>query len=188
MLAYELLNRNGLETTTNSRHARNLCWHRIPTFHRVVLDEAQPIKGLDTNRSQAVMELRAEFRLCLTGMSIMNSIDELYPLLRFLRTEPYKDQAVFDRRIGTPLGELLDAEKDDTLQERRHGTSCRRRQGIRRSTSCSSISSSIGIGSSKPSTEAALDTVPTLLEKIMLRRMKGGQNQWPGHRRRTQAD
>ncbi|KAK8054079.1 SWI/SNF family DNA-dependent ATPase-like protein [Apiospora saccharicola] len=130
-------------------------------FHRVVLDEAQLIEGLDSGRSQAVMELRTDFCLCLTSTPIMNSVDELYPLLRFLRIEPYKDQLVFNQKIGTPLGRLLATGKDDAPQEK----SLSRRQHI---------SNRIGSSSnSRISTEAALDTVHTLLEEIMLRRMKG---------------
>ncbi|KAK8115877.1 hypothetical protein PG984_012379 [Apiospora sp. TS-2023a] len=168
MLQYELRSKNGTEGTKGRARELNLLAPDTH-FHRVVLDEAQLIKGLGSGRSQAVMELRTDFRLCLTGTPIMNSVDELYPLLRFLRIEPYRDQSVFDRKIGTPLGRLLATRKDDAPQERRGGKSLRRRPRIRRSSSSSSISSS----NSKISTEVALDTVHKLLEKIMLRRMKG---------------
>ncbi|KAK8084286.1 SNF2 family N-terminal domain-containing protein [Apiospora hydei] len=76
-------------------------------FHRVILDEAQLIKDPGTDRSRAVTELEADFRLCLTGTPIMNSIDELFALIQFLRIEPYNDQDVFDEEIGAPLREEL---------------------------------------------------------------------------------
>ncbi|KAK7991607.1 hypothetical protein PG988_000401 [Apiospora saccharicola] len=160
MLQYELRLKNGIEVKKGRARELNLLAPDTH-FHRVVLDEAQLIKGLDSGRSQAVMELRTDFCLCLTSTPIMNSVDELYPLLRFLRIEPYKDQLVFNQKIGTPLGRLLATGKDDAPQEK----SLSRRQHI---------SNRIGSSSnSRISTEAALDTVHTLLEEIMLRRMKG---------------
>ncbi|KAK7931318.1 hypothetical protein PG985_002030 [Apiospora marii] len=153
MLKYELLNKS--RPAAAGSRARNLNLLAPDThFHRVVLDEAQLIKGLDTKRSRAVMELRTDFRLCLTGTPIMNTVDELYPLLRFLRIERYENQSIFDREIGVPLGRLLDTEGKSAPQVRRYGTS-----RIRRSINTS--------------TKAALDTVRELLKRIMLRRMKG---------------
>ena len=83
-------------------------------FHRVILDEAQLIKNPDTQRSQAAMELEADFRLCLTGTPLMNNTDELYPLLRFLRVKPYVTKSVFEDKIGKPLRRLLPTEVDNS--------------------------------------------------------------------------
>ncbi|KAK7975514.1 Glutarate-semialdehyde dehydrogenase DavD [Apiospora arundinis] len=80
-------------------------------FHRVILDEAQLIKNPNTYRSRAAMELKTDFRLCLTGTPLMNNTDELYGLLRFLRVKPYDDEAVFDEEIGTPLCRQLPAKE-----------------------------------------------------------------------------
>lgn len=58
-------------------------------FHRVILDEAHNIKNRNSQSSQAVDRLRATYRLCMTGTPLMNRLDELYPLMRFLHIEPY---------------------------------------------------------------------------------------------------
>lgn len=58
-------------------------------YHRIVLDEAHLIKNRVTQMSIAVSRLHSKYRLALTGTPMQNKIDELYPLVRFLRIEPY---------------------------------------------------------------------------------------------------
>ena len=70
--------------------------HPLSKFHRVILDEAQYIKNKETQSSLAVHQLNATYRWCLTGTPMMNSILELYPLLRFLRVKPYCDLNTFN--------------------------------------------------------------------------------------------
>ncbi|RKP32255.1 hypothetical protein METBISCDRAFT_12321 [Metschnikowia bicuspidata] len=73
------------------------------TFYRIVLDEAHYIKNKDSQTSQAAVKLKAIQRLCLTGTPMQNKIDELYPLLKFLRTKPYDNWLNFSREIARPL-------------------------------------------------------------------------------------
>lgn len=49
----------------------------------VILDEAQSVKNMSTKRSQAVMNLHAEFRMITTGTPIENHLGELWNLFRF---------------------------------------------------------------------------------------------------------
>ncbi|KAK7612176.1 SNF2 family N-terminal domain-containing protein [Phyllosticta paracitricarpa] len=72
-------------------------------WHRIILDEAQNIKNKETKTSKAVNELRATYRLCMTGTPMMNRVDELYPMLRFLKIPSYQDWSVFKNDIRTPL-------------------------------------------------------------------------------------
>ncbi|KAI1875149.1 hypothetical protein JX265_004207 [Neoarthrinium moseri] len=60
-------------------------------FHRVILDEAQAIKNAKAKRSQAIAKIRADYRWCLTGTPMMNSVSELASLVHFLRIKPYND-------------------------------------------------------------------------------------------------
>src|SRR4051812_11765419 len=60
-------------------------------FHRVILDEAQCIKNKLTGSARAACELKSVTRFCLTGTPMMNSVAELYSLIRFLRIKPYNE-------------------------------------------------------------------------------------------------
>lgn len=73
------------------------------TFYRIILDEAQNIKNKLSITSKAVSRVKSTYRFCLSGTPMQNSVDELYPILRFLRIRPYDDQARFNKDISVPL-------------------------------------------------------------------------------------
>lgn len=54
------------------------------TWHSIVLDEAQSIKNAQTQRARAVVALKADFRLALSGTPVENHLGELWSLFRFL--------------------------------------------------------------------------------------------------------
>jgi SNF2 family DNA or RNA helicase len=72
-------------------------------WYRVILDEAQWIKNKSTKTSLAASSLQAEYRWCLTGTPMQNSVDELYSLVRFLRIAPYNSWERFSRDFSRPL-------------------------------------------------------------------------------------
>lgn len=92
-------------------------------FYRVILDEAQLIKGKVTLSSKATACLKARHRLCLTGTPLQNSIDELYPLLRFLKTKPYDNEEKFKSDISVPIkstnGAYDDYDRNRSMQKLR---------------------------------------------------------------------
>jgi len=45
-------------------------------FYRIVIDEAQWIKNKDTQSSKGCSDLKAKYRLCLSGTPMQNSCDE----------------------------------------------------------------------------------------------------------------
>lgn len=81
-------------------------------FFRIVLDEAQYIKNKLSQSSKATALLKGEHRLCLTGTPMQNSIDELYPVIRFLRVKPYDDEKKFKRDIAVPIKAKGDSNTD----------------------------------------------------------------------------
>jgi SNF2 family DNA or RNA helicase len=69
-------------------------------WHRIIIDEAHNIKNRKAQASLACAELMAHHRLCLTGTPMMNSVEELYPLLRFLRVKHYDEWSNFNNEIA----------------------------------------------------------------------------------------
>ena len=67
----------------------DLCLHFVNGHrYRVIIDEAQCIKNRQTISSKAAHDLMSIHRLVMTGTPMMNTVDELFPLIRFLRIPP----------------------------------------------------------------------------------------------------
>ncbi|KAL5381591.1 hypothetical protein DPSP01_007040 [Paraphaeosphaeria sporulosa] len=72
-------------------------------WYRVILDEAQCIKNRSTLTSKAAAAIQAELRLCMTGTPMQNSVEELYPHIRFLRISAYQEWPSFNSHFVKPL-------------------------------------------------------------------------------------
>jgi hypothetical protein len=72
-------------------------------WETVVADEAQAFKNALTKRSQAVMRLKAGFRLILTGTPIENHLGELWNLFRFINPGLLGSLEQFNRHFATPI-------------------------------------------------------------------------------------
>ncbi|KAI0054757.1 hypothetical protein BV25DRAFT_1922398 [Artomyces pyxidatus] len=72
-------------------------------WRRVVLDEAHNIKRRTTKAAQACFALDSEFRWCLTGTPVQNTVEELYSYIKFLRASPFDSWEYFNRYILLPL-------------------------------------------------------------------------------------
>eukprot|EP00474_Spongospora_subterranea_P010073 CRZ10531.1 hypothetical protein [Spongospora subterranea] len=58
-------------------------------WFRVILDEAHVIKNHLTICAKSIYELKAMYRLCLTGTPVQNSMKDLGSLFRFLNIKPW---------------------------------------------------------------------------------------------------
>lgn len=72
-------------------------------FYRIILDEAQNIKNKSAIASKALYCIKGTHRFCLSGTPIQNNVEELYPLLRFLRIKPYNEESKFRSDIVIPI-------------------------------------------------------------------------------------
>lgn len=72
-------------------------------WYRVIVDEAQCIKNRNTRTSKAACLINSRTRFCMTGTPMMNSVEELYSLIHFLRIRPYNDWNKFRSDFVTPL-------------------------------------------------------------------------------------
>ncbi|WP_157314670.1 DEAD/DEAH box helicase [Chitinibacter sp. GC72] len=74
-----------------------------PHWHTVVLDEAQAIKNGQTRRSQAAMNLNADFKMIATGTPMENHLGELWNLFRFINPALLGSQERFKKRFAQPI-------------------------------------------------------------------------------------
>ena len=72
-------------------------------FCYVILDESQNIKNLLSQTTKAVLMLRSEHRLALSGTPIENNLGELYSLFHFLNPALFGSLAQFTEDFLTPV-------------------------------------------------------------------------------------
>ncbi len=59
-------------------------WLKEVHWHNLILDEAQAIKNPSTRQTRSVKQIKADFRLALTGTPIENRLSDLWSLFDFL--------------------------------------------------------------------------------------------------------
>ena len=82
----------------------------------MILDEAQCIKNKSTQTAKGACILNAKYRFCMTGTPMMNNVDELYSLVRFLRIKPYCEWERFRMDFTTPLKSSHDFTRDKAMR------------------------------------------------------------------------
>ncbi len=87
------------------------------SWQTVVLDEAQAIKNWSTKRTQAAMQLQAEFRMATTGTPLENNLHELWTLFRFLNPGLLGSRKRFHERFAVPVQKNQDQEQKKILKK-----------------------------------------------------------------------
>lgn len=72
-------------------------------FHRIVLDEAHTIRNRSNKTTKAAYALRSEKLWALTGTPIVNKLDDLYSLLKYLGVEPWNHYSFWKAFVTTPF-------------------------------------------------------------------------------------
>ncbi|HHM21243.1 MAG TPA: DEAD/DEAH box helicase [Bacteroidetes bacterium] len=85
-------------------------------FTTIVLDEAQAIKNRTTKRSQAAMQLQADFRIITTGTPIENHLGELWNLFNFLNPGLLGSRKRFNDTYALPIERYNDTERRNQLK------------------------------------------------------------------------
>jgi SNF2 family DNA or RNA helicase len=85
-------------------------------WYRVILDEAQCIKNKSTQTAKGACMVNATYRFCMTGTPMMNSVEELFSLVNFLRIKPYCQWEKFRMDFVGPLKSGNDRAKDKSMK------------------------------------------------------------------------
>lgn len=72
-------------------------------YFRVILDEAHFIKNRQSKTAKACYEISAQHRWVLTGTPIVNRLEDLFSLVRFLRVEPWANFSFWKTFITVPF-------------------------------------------------------------------------------------
>lgn len=72
-------------------------------FYRIVIDEGHTIRNRMTSTSKAILQLSGKRRWVLTGTPIINRLDDLYSLVKFLRMDPWSQMSYWKMFISEPF-------------------------------------------------------------------------------------
>ncbi|KAH7138828.1 SNF2 family N-terminal domain-containing protein, partial [Dendryphion nanum] len=72
-------------------------------YFRIILDEAHFIKNRQSKTAKACYELNATHRWALTGTPIVNRLEDLFSLVRFLKVEPWSNFSFWKTFITVPF-------------------------------------------------------------------------------------
>lgn len=72
-------------------------------WYRLVLDEAHIIRRPSSKLNQAVSEIKARSRWCLTGTPIQNHLEDIGALFAFIKIVPFSALSEFRRHIVLPF-------------------------------------------------------------------------------------
>ncbi|WP_297090424.1 DEAD/DEAH box helicase [uncultured Draconibacterium sp.] len=89
---------------------------RATEFFYLILDESQSIKNSTSKTYKAVMDLKARYKLVITGTPIENSLSDLWSQMNFLNPGMLGNLSFFKRAFITPIEKHANEEQMDKLQ------------------------------------------------------------------------
>ncbi|KOG97746.1 DNA helicase RAD5 [Saccharomyces eubayanus] len=72
-------------------------------FYRIIIDEGHNIRNRTTATSKAIMDLQGKCKWVLTGTPIINRLDDLYSLVKFLKLDPWRQINYWKTFVSTPF-------------------------------------------------------------------------------------
>lgn len=91
-------------------------FHNIE-WHRVVLDEAQNIKNSATKQTQAIMALKTNQRIALTGTPVENRLTELWSIMQFLNPGLLNTLNNFRTKFAIPIERYNNEDRAQLLKQ-----------------------------------------------------------------------
>lgn len=96
------------------------------SFHYLILDESQMIKNPESKTYRAVCDLKARYRLTLTGTPVENSLMDLWSQVSFLNPGFLGSENFFRNFYSIPIEKEADTRKRDNLKKLIHPIMLRR--------------------------------------------------------------
>ncbi|MDQ0886976.1 superfamily II DNA or RNA helicase [Paenibacillus sp. V4I9] len=101
---------------------RDIDLYMKPSFHTLILDEAQVFKNHTTQTAQAVKEIQAQYRFALTGTPVENRLEELWSIFDAVFPQLFRGRKAFNDLSRESVAKrvrpfLLRRLKTDVLKE-----------------------------------------------------------------------
>lgn len=87
-------------------------------FHYIILDESQTIKNKDSRTTRAILGLKSNHRLSLTGTPIENSTMDLWTQMHFLNPGLLGSASFFERFYANPIERDGNRHRADMLRDK----------------------------------------------------------------------
>ncbi len=112
----DAVERHDLVLTTYSLALRDKETLGQVAWENVVLDEAQNIKNEMAKQTQAIKQLKARYKIALTGTPVENRLAELWSIMEFLNPGYLGSGEAFRKSFAIPIERYHDAERTEMLK------------------------------------------------------------------------
>lgn len=86
------------------------------TFFRIVIDEGHTIRNRSTKTAKAIHELQLARKWILTGTPVVNRLDDIYSLVKFLQLEPWSNISYWKTFVTLPFEQKKFSETLDVVK------------------------------------------------------------------------
>jgi superfamily II DNA or RNA helicase len=115
---FDQLEKYDLIVTSYPLLVRDLAYYQHHQFSLMALDEAQHIKNAGSQSAQSARQVKADFKLALTGTPLENHLGELKALFDFVLPGLLGTEARFQQVFRKPIEKSADAERAHALRQR----------------------------------------------------------------------
>ncbi len=117
-LEFDKIPKSDIVITTYPLISRDSLTLASQDWKAVVLDEAQMIKNPSTQAAQALLKLKSDYRVCLTGTPVENHLGELWSQFNFLLPGFLGDSTSFSKTFRQPIERYKDRAAQKKLAQR----------------------------------------------------------------------
>ncbi|MFT5675334.1 MAG: superfamily II DNA or RNA helicase [Paraglaciecola sp.] len=115
---FEALDQYDLVITSYALILKDLELHQSTDFYYLILDEAHYIKNPKTSVYQAMLKIKSQHKVCLTGTPMENHLGEFWAQFNFLLPGFLSGHKQFTKLFRTPIEKHQDHERKILLNQR----------------------------------------------------------------------